>query len=91
MHPWCRSTTIIGMDDKVLEGLQRRARDLETGKNYIVSGNTSYKEWFTEQEKKYGADKVSVFQKKVKNLSSDKKQLERYTKALGKENVPKSI
>ena len=91
MHPWCRSTTIIGMNDKVLKGLQRRARDPETGKNYIVFGNTSYKEWFAEQEKKYGADKVSVFQKKVKNLSSDKKQLERYSNVLGKENVPKSI
>lgn len=44
MHPWYRSTTIIGMNDKMLKGLQRRARDPETGKNYIVSGNTSYKE-----------------------------------------------
>lgn len=90
MHPWCRSTTIIGINNKVLKGLQRRACDTETGKNYII-GNKSYKEWFAEQEKKHGVDKISVFQRKVKNLSSDKKQLERYTKVLDKENVPQSI
>lgn len=91
MHPWCRSTTIIGMNDKELKGLQRRARDTETGKNYSVSGNTSYKDWFTEQEKKHDADKIEILQNKVKNLSYDKKQLERYSNILGKENVPKNI
>lgn len=35
MHPWCRSTTIIGMDDKVQKGLQRRARNTETGKTIL--------------------------------------------------------
>ena len=91
MHPWCRSTTIIGMDDKVLEGLQRRARDLETGENYLVSGNTAYKDWFADQEKKHGADTLKTFQDKVQNLNADKWQLKKYTDALGEDNVPKSI
>lgn len=91
MHPWYRSTTIIGMDDKVLEGLQRRARDLETGENYLVSGNTAYKDWFADQEKKHGAVTLKTFQDKVQNLNTDKRQLKKYTDVLGEDNVPKSI
>lgn len=91
MHPWCRSTTIIGITDDVLKGLQRRARDPETGENYQVSGNTSYKDWFADQEKKHGADTMKTFQDKVQNLNADKRQLKKYTNALGTENVPKSV
>lgn len=91
MHPWCRSTTIIGMNDKVLKGLQRRARDTETGKNYTVSGNTSYKDWFAEQEKKHGADKVDVFQKKVKNFNADRVLHEKYLSSSVQKYVPRDI
>lgn len=91
MHPWCRSTTIIGITDDVLKGLHRRARDPETGENYLVSGNTSYKKWFADQEKKYGADTMKTFQDKVQNLNADKRQLKKYTDVLGEDNVPKSI
>lgn len=81
MHPWCRSTTIIGMDEDVLKGLQRRARDPETGENYIVDGNTSYKDWFADQEKKHGADKVDtiadeIVQSNPKNI----KQIQQISK-----------
>lgn len=45
LHPWCRSTTRIGMDDGVLATMQRRARNPETGKTYFVPTNMSYSEW----------------------------------------------
>ena len=42
LHPWCRSTTRM-----YFEGMtrKRRARDPETGKNYIVE-NMNYNEWY---------------------------------------------
>lgn len=43
LHPYCRSTTIAYFGN--LDKLKRRARDPETGKNYIVSGDVTYKEW----------------------------------------------
>jgi SPP1 gp7 family putative phage head morphogenesis protein len=41
-HPNCRTTVIPHIPD--IEGLARRARDPETGRNYIVEDMT-YKEW----------------------------------------------
>lgn len=43
MHPFCRSTTVAYSKD--LKNMQRRARDPETGKNYIVDYMT-YDEWY---------------------------------------------
>ena len=45
LHPWCRSTTRMGIDDEVLATIQRRARDPQTGKTYLVPANMSYYEW----------------------------------------------
>ena len=45
LHPWCRSTTRMGIDDEVLATMQRRARDPQTGKTYLVPANMSYSEW----------------------------------------------
>lgn len=46
LHPWCRSTTRMGIDDDdVLATMQRRARNLETGETYLVPANMSYSEW----------------------------------------------
>ena len=45
LHPWCRSTTRMGIDDEVLATMQRRARDPQTGKTYSVPANMSYSEW----------------------------------------------
>ena len=45
LHPWCRSTTRMGIDDEVLATMQRRARDPQTGKTYLVPANMSYYEW----------------------------------------------
>lgn len=42
LHPYCRSTTIAYFEET--ENFKRRARDLETGKNYIID-YMSYDEW----------------------------------------------
>lgn len=46
MHPYCRSTTVISLEDDDLDNLQRRARDPETGKNKKVPASTNYMEWY---------------------------------------------
>lgn len=45
MHPFCRCSDVIALDDDVKNGLQRRARDLETGENIKVPASTSYMQW----------------------------------------------
>ncbi|MTO25150.1 phage head morphogenesis protein [Turicibacter sanguinis] len=45
LHPWCRSTTRMGINDEVLATMQRRARNPETGKTYLVPANMSYYHW----------------------------------------------
>ncbi len=45
LHPFCRSTTIVYLGKENLDGLQRRARDPVTGKNYIIK-NMNYNEWY---------------------------------------------
>ena len=45
LHPWCRSTTRMGIDNEALATMQRRARDPQTGKTYLVPANMSYSEW----------------------------------------------
>jgi len=45
MHPNCRCTTGIYIDEKTLEGLERRARNPETGEVEMVPATMTYKEW----------------------------------------------
>lgn len=82
MHPFCRSTTIIHLDDDVKEGLMRRARNPVTGKNELVPADMNYQEWY----KKNVANnpKALAAEKMIKNRSSDKKQFERYREVIGK-------
>ena len=87
LHPWCRSTTRA-----YFEGMtrKRRARDPETGKNYIVE-EMDYKEWYQKcVVDKYGEQKAETFQKMIKNKASDRKQYESYREILGKES-PKTL
>lgn len=87
LHPYCRSTTIAYKDGETLNNLKRRARDLETGKTYILPSNMSYQEWYDKfVVDKYGKDKTEVFEKMIKNKSSDRKQFEGFKKVLGKES-----
>ncbi|MDO4647419.1 MAG: minor capsid protein [Eubacteriales bacterium] len=46
MHPWCRSTTIADVSPETLATMQRRARDPETGKTYLVPADMTYQEWY---------------------------------------------
>lgn len=87
LHPWCRSTTRA-----YFEGMtrRRRARDPETGKNYIIE-DMNYDEWYQKcVVDKYGEQKAETFQKMIKNKASDKKQHSKYKEILGKD-VPKSF
>lgn len=87
LHPWCRSTTRA-----YFEGMtrRRRARDPETGKNYIIE-DMNYDEWYQKcVVDKYGEQKAETFQKMIKNKGSDRKQYEKYKVLLGKD-APKSF
>lgn len=54
MHPWCRSTTIAIIGEKMLEGMKRRARDPVTGKTYLVPVSMNYREWYAKYVKSDG-------------------------------------
>lgn len=88
MHPRCRSTTIPVLNDEIMAELKRRSTDPVTGKPVIVSADMSYKEWYDKHVR--GNAKAEVNEKAVRNLSSDKKQFERYRKLLGRE-MPKTL
>lgn len=45
MHPNCRSTTIAVFDAEIMEGMQRRAVDPETGRDIFVPADMTYEEW----------------------------------------------
>lgn len=91
LHPYCRSTTIAYKDEETLKNLKRRARDPETGKTYILSSNMNYQEWYDKfVVRKHDKDKAEIFEKMIKNKSSDRKQLEKFKEVLGKES-PKTL
>ncbi len=89
LHPWCRSTTCIYIDDETLEHMTRIARDPITGKNIKVPANMSYKEWYEKYVE--SNPQAKTIEKMYKNKSSDKKQYHKYKTLLGSENVPKSF
>lgn len=91
LHPHCRSTTRAYLGEDTLKAIKRRARDPETGKSYLVLGDMSYKQWYDKFViDKYGKDKTEVFEKMIKNKSSDRKQFNKFKEVLGKES-PKTL
>lgn len=46
LHAWCRSTTRGWFGEEAVAGMQRRARDPQTGKTMLVPANVSYEEWY---------------------------------------------
>lgn len=89
LHPYCRSTTRAYF--KNMGVLQRRARDPETGKSYLVPGDMNYKEWYDKfAVDKYGKDKTEIFEKMIKNKASDRKQFNDFKEVLGKDS-PKTL
>ena len=82
MHPFCRSTTMIHMDDELKKRLKRDAWDPEKKEWKKVPATMSYNEWY----KKNVANnpKALAAEKMIKNHASDKKQYERYRSVMGK-------
>lgn len=81
MHPFCRSTTIIHLDDTVLEGLQRRARNPITGENELVPTDLNYQEWY--KNSVFNNSKAQNAEQIIKNRSYDKKQFGKYKEVIG--------
>lgn len=90
MHPWCRSTTIMNLDDETMHNLERFARDPVTGERMKVPADETYKEWYQRMVEKHGAEAINTAEKSAKNYSSDKKQQKKYLNSLDKENTPLS-
>ena len=82
MHPFCRSTTMIHMDDELKKRLKRDAWDPEKKEWKKVPATMNYNEWY----KKNVANnpKALAAEKMIKNHASDKKQYERYRSVMGK-------
>lgn len=89
LHPYCRSTTRAYF--KNMERLQRRARDPETGKTYIVQGDMTYQDWHDKfVVDKYGKDKADILERMIRNKSADRSQFNKYKEVLGKDS-PKTL
>ncbi len=89
MHPWCRCTTVGVVSEELEANLKRRARDPITGKGMLVPMTMAYQEWYDKYVK--SNPDAEFKEKKVKAFSADKAQYEKYKKALGRENVPKTL
>lgn len=87
MHPWCRSTTIMNLDDETMHNLERFARDPVTGERMKVPADETYKEWHKRMVEKHGTEAINTAEKSTKNYSTDKKQQKKYLNSLDKENM----
>jgi len=96
MHPYCRSTTIIHIDDEVEQGLEGRriARNPVTGQNEYVDANTTYEEWEADQREQYGDEAIDQARRDlrrppepVRSERNDRAQYDRYVERLGVETV----
>lgn len=91
MHPWCRSTTIMNLDDETMHNLERFARDPVTGERMKVPSDETYKEWYQRMVEKHGAEAINTAGKSTKNYSSDKVQYQNYINVLGNKFVPDTL
>ena len=91
MHPWCRSTTIMNLDDETMHNLERFARDPVTGERMKVPADETYKEWYQRMVEKHGAEAINTAGKSTKNYSSDKVQYQNYNNVLGNKFVPDTL
>lgn len=96
MHPFCRSTTIISLDEEALKRMQRRARNPITGKNEIVPAGMTYPEWYEKYVGKNSAnDRLKIFTNN--NKGSDRyydfkgKSLETVENEIGKLDYEVSV
>lgn len=91
MHPWCRSTTIMNLDDETMHSLERFARDPVTGERMKVPADETYKEWHKRMVEKHSAEAINTAEKSAKNYSRDKIQYQNYCNVLGSKLVPCSL
>lgn len=91
MHPWCRSTTIMNLDDETMHNLERFARDPVTGERMKVPADETYKEWYQRMVEKHGSEAINTAEKSAKNYSRDKIQYQNYCNVLGSKLVPGSL
>lgn len=91
MHPWCRSTTIMNLDDETMHNLERFARAPVTGERMKVPADETYKEWYQRMVEKHGAEAINTAGKSTKNYSSDKVQYQNYINVLGNKFVPDTL
>lgn len=91
MHPWCRSTTIMNLDDETMHNLERFARDPVTGERMKVPADETYKEWYQRMVEKHGAEAINTAGKSTKNYSSDKVQYQNYINVFGNKFVPDTL
>lgn len=89
MHPHCRSTSIVYLDDETLSHMKRMARDPETGKTYKVPANMSYEEWHKEYVE--SNPRAMNAEKAYHRRHGDMDQYYRYIDVLGEENMPKTF
>lgn len=67
MHPFCRCSDIIALDDDMKAGLERRARDPKTGKLVKVPASTNYMQWAKDNGLKAKQKKVVQLPPKAKS------------------------
>lgn len=91
MHPWCRSTTIMNLDDETMHNLERFARDPVTGEKIKVPADETYKQWHQRMVEKHGAEAINTAKKSTKNYSRDKIQYQNYCNVLGSKFVPDTL
>ncbi|MBO5069462.1 MAG: minor capsid protein [Roseburia sp.] len=89
MHPYCRSTTICDISDEELSQMKRRARDPVTGKTHTVPASMTYEQWYKQNVS--GNPAARLNEKKLKNLSADRRQYAQYRERLGDKYLPKSL
>lgn len=89
MHPFCRSTTIIHLENEVVSGLKRRARDPKTGKNRLVPASMNYQEWY--RQNVAGNLQAQAAEKALKNRTSDAVTYRKYKKIYGTKEIGKSV
>lgn len=88
MHPYCRSTTIADMPDRLLKNLKQSALDPKTGKRITVPGDMTYEQWYEKYVK--GKEDVIAKEKRFANKNLDREQFEKY-KEIFKNDFPDSI
>jgi hypothetical protein len=80
MHPFCRCSTKIYIDQDTRDDMKRRARNPKTGKNEIVPANMSYDEWAEAnglKKKVVGTDKpISGVNPNPQNMEEMRKKID---------------